>query len=281
MDAPTGRALRQGEDHGFRLLPIERLSPGPGQPRKRFDAEALAELAESIKSQGVLQPIIACRRGDDFEIVAGERRWRAAQQAGLHKVPVLVKELSNAAVLQVALIENIQRQDLDPLEEAMAYTGLIREHGLTHEGLATAVGKKRSTITNSLRLLKLPDPVQSLLIDGSLSVGHARVLAGVSSPALIQGLAKDIIAKGWTVRETERRAKDMLLGRRGGGKQKGDDTDSSKRSSSSAHKEVEARLERALSTKVRLHCQKGRGRIEVFFDSLDGLDSLLEQMCSG
>ncbi len=262
---PSNSATAQSP--GLRLLPIERVIPNKSQPRKHFDEAALAELSQSIATQGVLQPLVVRRRGEQYEIVAGERRWRAASKAGLHEIPALVKELTDREVLQVALIENIQRQDLDPIEEAEAYGRLLREYGLTQEQLALAVGKSRVTITNSLRLLKLPEAVLAMLADGRLTAGHARALMTAGDDVLVARLAKEIAERRLNVRETERLARQLA--------------DAQKPKKAQAQKtpsetQVEERLMRALGTKVRLHHRKGKGRIEISFHSLDELDRLLD-----
>ena len=163
-----------------RSLPVERLTPGPFQPRRRFDAEELAELAESIREQGVLQPVLVRRApdGDSYEIIAGERRWRAAQLAQLHEIPVLVREFDDRTAMEIALVENVQRRDLTALEEADGYHRLIEEYGHSQEEVARAVGKSRSHVANTLRLLNLPGEVRTLLEDGQLTAGHARTLIG-------------------------------------------------------------------------------------------------------
>ncbi len=251
---------------GLRLLPIERIHPNRAQPRKSFAEEALAELAASIEEQGVLQPLVVRRRGDDYEIVAGERRWRAASRAGLHEVPAIVKELSDSEALQVALIENIQREDLDPLEEAEAYSRLIRDYSLTQEQVAQAVGKSRVAVTNSLRLLKLPDSILALLANGSLSAGHARALMAVSEAPAQLKLAQDAVNRKLSVREVERLARQL--------QQEVKRTVIARPTPAETH--VEERLQRALGTKVRLQHKKGKGRIEVYFHSLEELDRLLD-----
>jgi ParB family transcriptional regulator, chromosome partitioning protein len=252
---------------GLRSLPIERIHPNRKQPRKNFEETALQELAASIREQGVLQPIVVRRRGDDYEIVAGERRWRAASRAGLHEVPALVKEFSDAEALQAALIENIQRADLDPLEEADAYSRLIRDHSLTQEEVAVAVGKNRATIANSLRLLKLPASVLPLLGEGKLTAGHARALMTLGSDHHIEKLAHDIVERRLSVRDAERLARQQQRAKPAKAEQR-----------SPAESNVEERLQRALGTKVRLHHRRGRGRIEISFHSLDELDRLLDRL---
>ncbi len=263
-----GAAPATASAPGLRSLPVERIHPSKGQPRKTFAPEALAELAGSIKEQGVLQPIVVRRRGDEYELVAGERRWRAASQAGLREIPALVKELSDAEALEVALIENIQREDLDPLEEAEAFGRLIREYGLTQDQVAEAVGKSRVTVTNSLRLLKLPEAVLAMLADGRLTAGHARALMTLTSEAALVKLANDVVARGLSVRDTERLARlaQAPAKKKSSGK------------ATPAEAQVEERLQRSLGTKVRLKQRRGKGRIEIFFHSLDELDRLLDKL---
>lgn len=181
-------------------VPVERLFPNPDQPRRAFDETALAELAASIREKGVIQPLIVRPRGDDYEIVAGERRWRAAQRAQVHDVPVLVREFSDTEVLEIAIIENIQRADLNPVEEAAGYKALMERFGHTQEKLAAAMGKSRSHIANLLRLLNLPDDVQAMLRDGRLSAGHARALITADDPS---ALARKVLNEGLNVRQTE------------------------------------------------------------------------------
>lgn len=262
---------------GFRMLPLERITANKDQPRKTFEPEAIAELAESIRTQGILQPIIVRRVGDDYQIVAGERRWRASQQAGLREIPAMVKELTDISTLQIALIENIQRRDLDPLEEADAFRRLIDEHSLTHDELAEAVGKNRVTITNSLRLLKLPEGVLKILSKGDITAGHARALIGVTSPVQAQRLAEDIVGRKMSVRDTEARAK--ALQRKG----KGKDVDQSGAPGKSGTRapgilDIEQRLQQHLGTKVRVVAEKGVGHIEVHFHNLDALEDLLDKI---
>jgi ParB family chromosome partitioning protein len=194
----------QAASPGIRTLPIGSLSPHPGQPRRRFEEAALDELATSIAARGMLQPIVVRPHGKDYQIVAGERRWRAAQRARLHEVPVIVREFSDTETLEVALIENIQRQDLNAIEEADGYRRLIGEFGHTQEELGKLVHKSRSHVANLLRLLDLPQSVQDRLVDGALSMGHARALIGAPD---IEALAEQVIARGLSVRETEKLAR--------------------------------------------------------------------------
>jgi ParB family chromosome partitioning protein len=256
---------------GLRTLPIERLHPCPTQPRKHFDEQALEELAQSIRERGVLQPIIVRKAGESYEIVAGERRWRAAARAELHEVPAIIKELTDSDVVEVALIENLQRRDLDPLEEAEAYARLLREHGRTQEQIATALGVSRAAVANSLRLLKLPPPVIEMLADGRLTAGHARALMTVSDDGEMEKLATDAVRRGLSVRELERAARLIKHSKESLAKAAGADK-------TPAEVAVEERLMRRLRTKARLHHRKGTGRIEIAFHSFEQLDQILELM---
>jgi ParB family chromosome partitioning protein len=251
---------------GLRELAIERIHPNRRQPRKVFDEETLEELSHSIKVRGVLQPIVVRRRGDEYEIVAGERRWRAAQRAGLDKIPAVVKELSDADAIQVALVENLQRQDLDPLEEAEAFSRLIREHGLSQEAVADAVGKSRPSVTNSLRLLKLPSPILQMLADGRLTAGHARALMLLDADTGMLKLAEAIVERGMSVRDAERQARQLTKKRKPA------------EHKTPAETNVEERLQRALGTRIRLRHRRGKGRIEIYFHSLAQLNDLLERI---
>jgi ParB family chromosome partitioning protein len=262
------------------MLPVERIAPNKAQPRKAFEPQALQELADSIRVQGVLQPIIVRRHGDDYQIVAGERRWRAATQAGLREVPAIVKELTDIATLQVALIENIQRRDLDPLEEADAYQRLIQEHNLTHDELAEAVGKNRVTITNSLRLLKLPEGVLKFLSAGEITAGHARALLGVPNPTQAVRLAEDIVGRKMSVRDAEARAKQLQRsGRSKDVAAAPGDAAGPVGTRSAAVVDIEERLQRHLGTRVRVvQGGRGEGHLEVHFHGLDALEDLLDRI---
>jgi ParB family chromosome partitioning protein len=253
-------------------VPIARLRPGKYQPRTRMNAEALAELADSIKAQGVMQPILVRPVGaEQYEIIAGERRFRAAQMAGLTEVPVLVKQVPDTAALAMALIENIQREDLNPLEEAQGVHRLVREFDFTHEQAAAAIGRSRSATSNLLRLLNLAKPVQELLMDGQLDMGHARALLGVDSAHQIQ-FANRIVARGLSVREAE-----TLVAH------------ASKADGSAARKPAAprsrdiVRLEEELADKlgatVKLSANaKGRGKLVIEFAGLDQLDGIVERL---
>lgn len=249
---------------GLLRLAIERIRPEPRQPRRRFDPTALEELAASIREQGVLSPILVRRHGAEYRIVAGERRWRAAQKAGLQEIPAVVKELGDEAAFEVALIENLQREDLDPLEEAEAYRRLTEEHGLTQEEAARRVGKDRSTVANALRLLRLPAEVRSAVAQGELSMGHARALLAVPDEARLAALAKQIVARGLSVRETERLAAKEKQGPKGA------------KEPARTFADQEARLQRLLGARARLQSDGRKGRIEIPFGTLDEYERLVE-----
>lgn len=256
---------------GIRMLPVGALTPQPGQPRRVFDETALEELAQSIATRGVLQPILVRPHGRNYQIVAGERRWRAAQRARLHEVPVIVRELDDADTFEIALLENIQRRDLNAIEEADAYQRLINEFGHTQEALAKLVHKSRSHIANLLRLLDLPDVVQALLTDGKIDMGHARALIGAPD---VERLAAEVVAKGLSVRETEKLAKaaksDGTSGGHGGG------------SGGGGRNADIAALERQLTDVIGLGVKitygaKG-GTVTVSYSTLDQLDMVCQRL---
>lgn len=275
---PTGKGLGRGlsallgepehvtEAQSPHHLPIDRIHPNPAQPRRRFDTAELENLAASIRERGVLQPLIVRPdpNGDGWQIVAGERRWRAAQMAQLHDVPVVVRQLDDAAVLEIAIVENIQRADLTPVEEARGYARLIEEFGHTQEKLGDIVGKSRSHIANTLRLLSLPDDVLALLADGRLSAGHARALIGTPNPAL---LALQVVARGLSVRETEalvKAARARAAAPRVARAEKDADT-----------KALEADLTAALRLPVKIeHRGEEGGELRLRYRSLEELDGL-------
>ena len=251
---------------------IEELSPGEGQPRHIFDEDRLEELAQSIRELGMLEPILVRKRpqGGGFSIVAGERRWRAAQRAGLHEVPVVVRELTDAQAFEAALVENIQRADLNPIETARAFQRLIDDHGHTQETLAQRVGKDRSTVSNALRLLKLPDQVLDLIENGVLSEGHGRALLAANDPNMMLKLARTAVEKGWSVRETERAAR--FVGQQN--KDKGDKPPGK----TPNVRDLESRLSKSLGSKVAVADRNGKGSIQIQFTSYDELDRLLEKL---
>jgi ParB family chromosome partitioning protein len=252
---------------------IEEVHPSPTQPRKTFDDARLAELAESIRAQGIIQPLVVRAReaGGGYELVAGERRWRAAQRAGLHEVPVVIREIAPDRAFEMALVENLQREDLNPIEEAEGYQRLVAEFGYTQESLAARVGKERSTVANALRLLKLPAAVRTLVIGGQLGMGHARALLGLESDGSIERLARQAVARGLSVRQVEglvRREREPAPASNG-----------TPARQSSAARDLTERLQRALATRVRLvEAGPGRGHIEIHYHSLDELDAVLAKI---
>jgi len=267
LSALLGNAADLAGADGVRRVPIEFLRPNAVQPRRHFGEDELAALTESIRAKGVLQPLLVRRLGGDghYEIIAGERRWRAAQRAGCHELPVVVYELSDREALEVALLENVQRQDLTPLEEAEGYRRLIDEFGHTQEELARVLGKSRSHIANLIRLLALPAPVRTMLESGELTAGHARALLGADDPA---ALANQVVAQGLNVRQTEalvkRERQQAATSRR-----KPRDADT-------------VALERDLSSRlglpVRLQPRRQGGTLSIAYRSLDQLDDLIKRL---
>jgi len=245
---------------------IGSIVPGPMQPRTHFDEASLESLAESIRSHGIVQPLLVRRRGDGYELIAGERRWRAAKLAGISRVPVVVKEVPDDSLLEIALIENIQRENLNPIEEAQAYKKLIETVGLTQEALASRVGRDRSYITNYLRLLKLPDDVQQLVKEGRLSTGHARALLALSHQDLQRRIARQIIDGGLSVRATE-----QLV-------QKASEEKPRRPAPIPVDpniKAAETKLRRALGTQVKiLQAADGKGKLEISFFNTQDLDRI-------
>jgi len=250
------------------LCPVEDIRPSPQQPRQHFDPLAIDELAQSIREKGLIQPVILRRTGaEGYELIAGERRWRAAQKAGVQRVPVVVREISPIESLELALIENIHRKDLNPIEEALAYNRWLDDSQMTQETLAKKLGKDRTTITNMLRLLKLPQIIQKDLIDNRLSMGHARVLAGLTNQEAQKAIRDEIIKKGLSVRQVE----DLVRKReRSQHRKKGNaEEDHYMRS-------LAENLKRTLGTKVDLRKRGKQGSIVIYFYSEEELDRLLE-----
>ena len=259
-------------------LEIDSIVPGPMQPRTQFDDDSLGHLADSIKSHGIVQPVLVRRIGDHYELVAGERRWRAAKLAGLRTIPAVVKEIDDKDLLEVALIENVQREDLNPIEEAQAYSKLIETVGLTQEALAERVGRDRSYITNYLRLLKLPEDIQQLVRQKRISTGHARTLLALQHVDLQRLVARQIIANDLSVRATE----DIVRKRTERGS-------APRRAPVSATvdpnvRAAESKLRRALGTQVRiLEDGTGAGKVEISYfnrQDLDRLYTLIMSACS-
>jgi ParB family chromosome partitioning protein len=272
LDALIPAAGNAEAAKGPRLLEIavEQIRPNPRQPRDHFDPAAIESIAASLKQHGVLQPLVVRSVGDGYELIAGERRWRAAQQAGLERVPVVVRDVSARESLELALIENVQREDLNPIEEARAYELLIEEMKLTQEEVAARVGRGRATVANYLRLLRLPEKIQALLVQRQLEMGHARALAGMQDAGGQVRLALETVAKGLSVRQVEARARALA----------GDGSARRKTVATRRDPDVEAaeqKLSRALGTRVTIR-GKERGRLEIRFSSLDELNRLYESL---
>ena len=269
--APAGPALRH--------LPIELVVPNPEQPRKHFEPALLRELADSIKLHGILQPIVVSPHPHDpghYILIAGERRWRAAQLAGQHEVPAVVRDTPESDRLELAVLENLQRLDLSPIEEAQAYRQLMDVRGYTQEQLAERISKDRSTVANALRLLKLPPKVQDLVQDGRLGMGHARALLSLEDPADMLRLAYETIEKGLSVRAVEKLVRELL---RPNTPEPEPDPETKQRQV--IVRDLEERLRRALGVKVAVRTdakKKGSGTIEVPYGDLDELDRLLETL---
>jgi ParB family chromosome partitioning protein len=272
---PPAAPMSTGKESVF-TCPLERIAPQRGQPRQHFDEERLEELTQSIREHGILEPLVVRRAAPDgaasagqdrYEIIAGERRWRAAQRAGLREVLVVVKDVSPGDAFELALIENVQREDLNPLELAEALDRLVREHGYTQEALAERIGKDRTTIANSLRLLKLPPRVRQMVIEGTLSEGHGRALLGASDAKTIEALAEKAVRGGLSVRETER----LVRGKKSQKNGKADEP-----TKSASVRDLEERLARALGTRVEVRDNGGKGEVAVGYASLDELDRLLD-----
>jgi ParB family transcriptional regulator, chromosome partitioning protein len=252
---------------GLRILPVSALSPLPGQPRRHFDEDALEDLARSIAARGLLQPIVVRPHGKDYQIVAGERRWRAAQRARLHEVPVIVRELDDAETMEIALVENIQREDLNAIEEAEAYRKLIDAFGHTQEALARLVHKSRSHVSNLLRLLELPAPVRELVVEGTLSMGHARALIGAPDPA---ALAQKVVEGGLSVRDVEKLARAAKPG--------------AARAATAAPtrdadlEALERQLGDLLGLGIRIAFSEKGGTLTVSYSTLDQLDMVCQRL---
>ena len=254
---------------GDTMMKISDIEPNREQPRKNFDKEALQELADSIKQFGIIQPIVVQKKDDYYEIIAGERRWRAAKLAKLKEVPVIIKEYSDREVMEIALIENIQRKDLNPIEEALAYKSLIDEYSLKQEELANRVSKSRTAIANSMRLLKLTDSVQNMLINDEISMGHARALLTLEQEDLQIEAAKTIVSKGLSVRDTEKLVKSIL-----NPKQVKLPIPSAE---AAIYDAIANKLREKKGTKVSINHKKiGKGKIEIEYYSQEELERLLE-----
>jgi ParB family transcriptional regulator, chromosome partitioning protein len=247
---------------------IDRISPSPFQPRRAFDEAKLQEMAMSIRNQGIIQPLVVRAKGDRFELIAGERRWRAAMKAGLNRVPVVVREASDHDALQLAMIENLQREDLNPIEEAAGYRRLQEEFTWSQEEVAEKVGKSRPAVANALRLLSLPSEVQQEVASGNLPAGQARALLGLQSEAVIMTAYREVIARALSTRETEKLVRNLKLGRR------------RRRDAPAANPDLRSlveELQRALGTKIRLlpKARSDKGKIEIEYYSLPDLERII------
>lgn len=248
-----------------RLVPIEHISRNPRNPRRYFDENDLQDLSSSIRQHGIVQPVVVRTVDEKFEIIAGERRWRAAQLAGLVKIPVIVRDVDDRTALEIAIVENVQRADLNPLEEALGYELLVAEHGYTQNDLGDIIGKSRSHVANSLRLLKLPNPVREMLAAGDLSAGHARALVSTSDPA---GLARTIVSKGMSVRDAERLAQnDIKAQSQPASMPKMDQKDSDTLA-------LERTLSDALGLDVTINHRGSGGQVRISYKTLDQLEEI-------
>lgn len=253
-------------------VPIDKINPNPNQPRTHFNETLLNELADSIRENGVLQPLLVRKKGKGYEIIAGERRYQASKIAGLEELPVIVKEVDDQKMLELALIENLQRSDLNPIEEAKGYRQLIKASGMTQEALSKAVSKSRSSITNSLRLLDLPEPVQQYLFDGRLTAGHARAILAVPYEEQRIKLADKVVAEGLSVRATENLAPLFSVG----------ETPRTPRPvMPQSYKRAAKVLRQALNTNVKVKSSRGKNKIEIEFKDEEELTRILSSMVSG
>lgn len=257
----------EDEDNAVREIKINEIEPNADQPRKHFDDEKLAQLAESIKQHGIVQPLIVQREGSTYKIVAGERRWRASRLAGLQTVPAIIRDFTNKQVMEVALIENLQREDLNPIEEAEAFDKLLKDYGMTQEEISAAVGRSRPAIANSVRLLTLQDKIKSMIIGGKISSGHARALIAIEDKSVQLNVAEKIAKKNLNVRETELLVKKITSKRIV--KSKEPDAE---------YMAIEERLREILGTKVKITHNKKNGKILIEYYSEDELDRILNLM---
>ena len=266
----TKKSSQQETSNGERMMKISMIEPNREQPRKKFDEDALQELSESIKQYGILQPLLVSDKKDYYEIVAGERRWRAAKMAGLKEVPVVVKEFSTQEIVEISLIENIQREDLNPVEEAMAYKRLIDEFHLKQDEIAERVSKSRTAVTNSMRLLKLDSRVQQMMVDEMISAGHARAILAISDPEQQYNAAMKVFDEKLSVRETEKLVKSIL-------------TPTKKKpvvsnpTEDAIYESLEEKMKGITGTRVFIHRKKNnKGKLEIEYYSRDDLDRIID-----
>lgn len=258
---------------GVQVMKINEVEPNRDQPRKNFDEDALLELSDSIKQFGVLQPLLVRKRKDYYEIIAGERRWRAAKLAGVKEVPVIEKEYTDQEILEIGLIENIQRENLNPIEEAIAYKRLLEEFNLKQDEVAERVSKSRTAVTNSMRLLKLSDKVQQMIIDDMISTGHARALLAIDDPELQYTLANKIFDEKLSVRETEKLVKEIKNPKK--------PKEKKPVVNSFIYQDLEEKMKSVFGTKVSIASKgKGKGKIEIEYYSDDELEHLFDMMMS-
>jgi ParB family chromosome partitioning protein len=252
------------------ICPIEQIRPNKSQPRKHFSPEKLEELAASIREQGIIQPLVVTKKDGHYEIIAGERRWRASQKAGLHEVPVVIREASDATVMELALIENIQRQDLNAIEEAQAYRSLVEQYGISQEDVARRVGKNRTTVTNALRLLKLPDTIQHDIIEERLSMGHARTLLALESMELIEKVRHEILHRQLSVRATEEMVRRLKVNPHPGTRKRPQQPDL-------LMSALEEQLQKRFQSRVAIRRVGTRGgRLEIHFSDSDELTRIID-----
>ena len=281
IEQPTeeSQAEEPAADGNVVIVRISEIEPNRSQPRKTFDEDKLEELAGSIAEYGVLQPLLVQRKDDHYEIIAGERRWRAALKAGVNEVPVIVRDYDEKEVLALSLIENIQRENLNAIEEAAAYQRLIDEFGLRQEEVAQRVSKSRSAITNALRLLRLDGRVQEMVVDGSISMGHARALLPLEDSEKQYALAQRIVREKMSVRDTEKEVKRILRSAAGAGKDKDSAQDEEDASVQLIYDEIEERLRQMLHTKVVIRrSRKGSGKLSIDFYDHDDLERIIEML---
>ena len=258
---------------GVQVMKINEVEPNRDQPRKNFDEDALLELSDSIKQFGVLQPLLVRKRKDYYEIIAGERRWRAAKLAGVKEVPVIEKEYTDQEILEIGLIENIQRENLNPIEEAIAYKRLLEEFNLKQDEVAERVSKSRTAVTNSMRLLKLSDKVQQMIIDDMISTGHARALLAIDDPELQYTVANKIFDEKLSVRETEKLVKEIKNPKK--------PKEKKPVANSFIYQDLEEKMKSVFGTKVSIASKgKGKGKIEIEYYSDDELEHLFDMMMS-
>ncbi|WP_206460157.1 ParB/RepB/Spo0J family partition protein [Anaerovorax sp. IOR16] len=270
-DLKKGEAFDKGD--GIVYIDVNDMKPNVNQPRKSFNDEKIEELAKSIEIHGIIQPIMVRDSRNGYEIVAGERRWRAARKAGLKKVPCLIRELDEQQNMLVAIVENMQREDLNPIEEALALEEMIKTHGLTQEEVSKSVGKSRPYITNALRLLKLPEKVRSYVVEGALSSGHARAIAGMKEESLQIQAADKAVSEGWSVREMERFTGEDAV-------KTGKRAKPRPREKKREIKDIENQLKDILGTKVTIDYGIKKGKIEIEYYSRDELERLYELLLS-